>query len=384
MVPRGFRFYLAAALCYRLSHAMLNLDALAVALSALPGYAGTTTADLARLNVKGLAHDHVSVRGRAVLLRVPKQSQFGLSAADNLAYQAACFARISPSGHAPRLHGVIRPQARIAMGALLVEEIAGRPPRLPDDLPRLAEAMARVHCRPVPPDASRPPLANHKDPVGGALKEIEAQARFLEEADLDGQARAAIGDELAWARAFGRGLAGREQPTALVLTDTHPGNFLIEESGRAVIVDLEKALYGSPGTDLAHATIYSSTTWDPDTWADLSLEDVAAFYRHYLVLAGAETSGQELAARLKPWLVPLRRITMLRAVTWCVKWRVLHRRARLAAKHEAENTEDWSAENNDPATIAHVAERVADYLSPGTLHRMRDDWLGRPSLEDLI
>ncbi len=322
-----------------------------------------------------------------MLLRVPKQSQFALSAADNLAYQAACFTRVSVAGHAPRLHGVIRPQARIAMGALLVDRIEGRPPSLPADLPALAEAMAKVHALPVPPATSRAPLADHQDPVGGALREIEAQAEFLDQAELDATARAEIEDELAWARGFSEESAGRAQPVTLVLTDTHPGNFLIETAGagagaaagRAVIVDLEKALYGSPGTDLAHATIYSSTTWDPDTWAELGLEEVAAFYRGYLELAGGE-----LAARLRPWLVPLRRITMLRAVTWCVKWRVLHRRARLDAKHEAQSTEDWSAENTDPATIAQVADRVADYLDAATLGRMRAEWLGRPGLRDLI
>jgi aminoglycoside phosphotransferase (APT) family kinase protein len=368
---------------------MANLDALAAALSAVPGYAGTTAADLAVLNVKGLAHDHISVRGRGVLLRVPKQSQFALSAADNLAYQAACFTRVSASGHGPKLHEVLRPQRRLAMGALLVERIEGRPPRLPADLPALAEAMAKVHALPVPPATSRPPLADHQDPVGGALREIEAQTEFLDEAELDATARAEIEDELTWARGFSEESAGRAQPVTLVLTDTHPGNFLIEKAGagqgvekaagRAVIVDLEKALYGSPGTDLAHATIYSSTTWDPDTWAELGLEEVAAFYRGYLELAGGE-----LAARLRPWLVPLRRITMLRAITWCVKWRVLHRRARLDAKHEAQSTEDWSAENTDPATIAQVADRVADYLGADTLVRMRAEWLGRPGLQDLI
>ena len=364
---------------------MANLDALAAALSAVPGYAGTTTGDLAVLNVKGLAHDHISVRGRGVLLRVPRQSQFALSAADNLAYQAACFTRIGASGHGPKLHEVLRPQRRLAMGALLVERIEGRPPRLPADLPALAEAMAKVHALPVPPATSRAPLADHQDPVGGALREIEAQAEFLDQAELEPAARAEIEDELAWARGFGEESAGRAQPVTLVLTDTHPGNFLIEKAGagaavgRAVIVDLEKALYGSPGTDLAHATIYSSTTWDPDTWAELGLEEVAAFYRDYLELAGSE-----LAARLGPWLVPLRRITMLRAITWCVKWRVLHRRERLDAKHEAQSTEDWSAENTDPATIAQVADRVADYLGADTLVRMRAEWLGRPGLQDLI
>ena len=366
----------------------LDLSALAAALSALPGYRGTTAADLAVLNVKGLAHDHVTVAGRGLLLRVPKQSQFGLSAGDNLAYQAACFARVATSGFGPKLHEVIRPQARLAMGALLVEMIDGRPPRLPEDLPLLAEAMARVHALAVPPAASRPPLADHQDPVGGALEEVEAQATFLDPAELDPAARAEIDDELAWARAFGRASAGRAQPVTLVLTDTHPGNFLIEAAGggaaengpgRAVIVDLEKALYGSPATDLAHATLYSSTTWDPDTWATLSLEQLAAFYRRYL-----EMIGGALAQDLAPWLVPLRRITFLRAMTWCAKWRVLHARARRADRDPAESAEDWSAENTDPATIAHVAGRVADYLAPETLKAMRSEWLGRPGLQDLI
>ena len=366
----------------------LDLNALAAALSALPGYRGTTAADLAVLNVKGLAHDHVSVAGRGLLLRVPKQSQFALSAGDNLAYQAACFARVATSGHGPKLHEVLRPQARLAMGALLVERIDGRPPRLPEDLPLLAEAMARVHALAVPPAASRPPLADHQDPVGGALEEVEAQATFLDPAELDPAARAEIDDELAWARAFGRASAGRAQPVTLVLTDTHPGNFLIEAAGggaaengpgRAVIVDLEKALYGSPATDLAHATLYSSTTWDPDTCATLSLDELAAFYRRYL-----EMIGGALAQDLAPWLVPLRRITFLRAMTWCAKWRVLHARARRADRDPAESAEDWSAENSDPATIAHVAGRVADYLAPETLKAMRGEWLGRPGLQDLI
>jgi hypothetical protein len=366
----------------------LDLNALAAALSARPGYRGTTAADLAVLNVKGLAHDHVTVAGRGLLLRVPKQSQFALSAGDNLAYQAACFARVAASGHGPKLHEVLRPQARLAMGALLVERIDGRPPRLPQDLPLLAEAMARVHALPVPPPASRAPLHDHQDPVGGALDEVEAQAKFLDEAGIEPAARAEIDDELAWARGFGRASAGCAQPVTLVLTDTHPGNFLIEAAAgdaagagprRAVIVDLEKALYGSPATDLAHATLYSSTTWDPDTWASLSLEELAAFYRRYL-----ETIGASLAQDLAPWLVPLRRITFLRAITWCAKWRVLHARARRTDQESTESAEDWSAENTDPATIAHVAGRVDDYLAPETLKAMRGEWLGRPGLQELI
>ena len=358
---------------------MADLAALHRALVRLPGYAEVAPGDLSPLNDKGLAHDHVSVSGRGLLLRVPKQSQFGLSAEVNLCYQAACFERASASGQAPRLHAHIAPEPELPMGALLVDEIAGRPPRLPEDLPALAACMARVHSLPVPPPAERPPLEDHADPVAGALAEIEGQAAFLGEAGLAPAARAEIEDELAWARAFAKEVGGRAQPITLVLTDTHPGNFLIDAEGKAIIVDLEKALYGSPAIDLAHATVYSSTTWDLEIHAELSVAQVAAFYRHYL-----EIAAPELAAALRPWLVPLRRLLFLRAITWCAKWRVLHRRGRAAAKDKAESAEDWSADNTDPATIAHVAGRVEDYLSPGTLARMRAEWLGSPGLERLI
>lgn len=362
---------------------MTDLCVLQAALNRLPGFAEVVLRDLEPLHDKGLAHDHIRIAGQGLLLRVPKQSQFGLSAEVNLRYQAACFERASQSGQAPRLQGLLTPGPELPMGALLVEEIRGRPPRLPRDLPALAACMARVHSLPLPPPQSRPPLEDHGDPVAGAMEEIDAQAVFLDEAELTTAARAEIESELAWARDFKAEAAGRPQPITLVLTDTHPGNFLIEEGpdgeGKAVIVDLEKALYGSPGIDLAHATVYSSTTWDLETHAELSVEEVAGFYRHYL-----EIAAPELAAALRPWLVPLRRVLFLRAITWCAKWRVLHRRARAAAKHQAKSAEDWSAENTDPATIAHVANRVDDYLSAATLQQMRREWLGRPALEELI
>lgn len=357
---------------------MLNLDDLHSALKQTPGYEGLARDALRPLKAQGLAHDHVTLGTSGVLARVPKQSQFGYAAADNLAYQAACFARVSRSGHGPKLHGILQPSERLPMGALLVEFIDGRPPRLPEDLPALAAAMAAVHSLPLPPEHARPPLENHADPIAGALAEIERQAVFIPEAGLEPDARQEIERELAWARGFAARLEG-EQPLTLVLTDTHPGNFLIRPDGTAAIVDLEKALYGSPGTDLAHHTVYSSTTWDTEVHAELTREEVAAFYRGYL-----EKADPALARALRPWLVPMRRITWLRAITWCVKWSVAHRRAKLEAKQAAASTEDWSAENTDPALIAHVADRVATYLSPKILRRMTGEWREEPTLESLI
>lgn len=356
-----------------------NLQALLNKLQELEGFADSSLEDLRPLEVKGLAHDHVRVAGSGLLLRVPKQSQFAMAAAENLTYQAACFRRVSESGHAPRLEAVIAPCETVPMGALLVEHIDGRPPRLPADLGALAECMAQVHALPLPQSDERPPLADHRDPVAGAMREIEQQAIFLDDAGLSSEARQEIEEELAWVYGFSRDCVKRPQPQTLVLTDTHPGNFLIDKTGRAIIVDLEKALYGSPGTDLAHASIYSSTTWDTDVWADLSIYDVASYYRRYL-----ETVPAGLAERLRPWMIPLRRITMLRAITWCAKWRVLQIRSRTEEKHKAESTEDWSAENNTAELVAHVAGRVDEYLQAKTLQRMRAEWLGAPSLQDFL
>ena len=252
---------------------MLNLDDLRAALCETPEYRDLGQGELRPLKAQGLAHDHVALGESGVLARVPKQSQFGFAAADNLTYQAACFERVSLSG--PALHGILEPSKRLPMGALLVELIDGRPLRLPEDLPATAEAMAAVHSLALPAEAERPPLESHRDPVAGAMAEIEGQAEFVPDAGLAAESRAEIERELAWARDYARTLEGA-QPITLVLTDTHPGNFLLRPDGKAVIVDLEKALYGSPGTDLAHHTVYSSTTWDTEVCAELTREEVGA------------------------------------------------------------------------------------------------------------
>lgn len=338
---------------------------------------------LSKLTDKGLAHDHLRLVGSGLLLRIPKQSQRGYAPADNLRYQAACFARVSESGHGPKLAGVLPPRDGLPFGALVVEEIAGRPPKLPEELPALAACMAKVHALPLPPPEARPPLEDHSDPVAGLLREIEEQARFIPDAGLAVESRQEIEAELAWARDFAAGLGDTAQPVTLVLTDSHPGNFLINMTGKAVIVDLEKALYGSPGVDLAHTTVYSSTTWDLDVYAELSLDEVAAFYRHYLEII-AEVGAEGLAQRLRPWLIPMRRLLFLRAITWCVMWSVQHRGDAKSAEALEAGGSDWSASKSEAALIAHVAGRVAEYLRPDIIARMRSEWLDTPSLDDLI
>jgi Ser/Thr protein kinase RdoA (MazF antagonist) len=146
----------------------------------------------------------------------------------------------------------------------------------------------------------------------------------------------------------------------LVGSDVHPGNFVVRPDGGAAFVDLERMLYGSPAIDLAHASLYSSTTWDEEVDAVLSSADVAAFEAAYL-----EAVDGGLAEALRPLLLPSRRLTWLRTMSWCARWLAADRRGEAPAA--------------DPALAARVRGRIADFLDPATVARVRAEWLDRSS-----
>lgn len=306
---------------------------------------------------KGLAHDHVRILGTGAIARIPKQSQMDLPAAENLAYQATCFRRAAASGHTPRLLGVLAPSAELPRGGLLVEEIEGRVARLPDDLPAIAVALAGIHALQLPAPAARGPLRDPADPLAALLAEIRVQARHLQAAQLPSRPRQLVEAEIARLRALC--LAADRPEKRLISFDAHPGNFVVRADGRAVLVDLEKARYGYPSLDLAHATLYTSTTWDVDICVALDCPAIIGAYDSWAAAIGSDAAGS------RRWHVPLRRAMWLWSVTWCAKWRVLS----AAAPKPAAAGEDWSAEASDAALIAHVRDRVDHYLSHAIIAR---------------
>lgn len=311
---------------------------------------------------KGLAHLHIQLCGTGLLARVPKQSQLGLSPEANLRHQQACFERARPSGHTPRLHRVLGASRELPRGALLVEEITGWPASLPADLPAIARALAGLHALPLPTPQARSPLADPADPLQELVAEVLRQATHLAAAALDEATHGRIEGEL---RQLQQLLLSTDRPSRhLIAFDAHPGNFLLGAPGHAVLVDLEKCRYGYPGLDLAHATLYTSTTWDVASSAVLSLEEVAGFYAEW-----EQAVGPGLAIAARPWHVPLRHAMWLWSLTWCCKWRALADRPPRAV---AEG-EDWSAAGSDPALVDHVRERVDHYLSPGAIGHVQEE-----------
>ncbi|HEX6722567.1 MAG TPA: hypothetical protein VF107_13460 [Burkholderiaceae bacterium] len=309
---------------------------------------------------KGLAHHHVRLVGTGAIARLPKQSQMGLEAQANLDYQAACFERASAAGSGPRLFGVLAPSDALPRGGLLVQEIVGRPARLPDDLPAIAQALAAIHALPLPPPGQRAPLRDDPDPLLALAHEIDAQAVHLDAAGLAPPSRVHIDAQLAALRA--RCNATGRPARRLIGFDAHPGNFIVRDGGHAVLVDLEKARYSHPPLDLAHATLYTSTTWDVDVYAELDVDQIADTYAQWAAHA-------EAARADRAWWVPLRAAMWLWSVTWCAKWRVLSPRAA----QQRSGGEDWSSAHSDDKLVAHVRDRVDCYLSAPVIEHVVDE-----------
>lgn len=302
---------------------------------------------------KGLAHDHIRLVGTGLLARIPKQSQLSLSAGANLAYQGACFDRASQAGHAPHLHATLPPSVHLTRGALLVEEIFGRAASLPGDLSAIAQALASLHSLALPPPAGLDPLLHAADPLRDLSQEIEQQATHLDAASLAPEVRSVIDSERLRLRALCEGPP--RPPIHLIAFDGHPGNFIVRPDGEAVLVDLEKCRYAYPGLDLAHATLYTSTTWDLESNAVLALPQLLGAYG-----AWSDAVGVVAATSACPWHLPLRRAMWLWSATWCAKWRVLSGRSAVVSA----DGEDWSAQRSAQRLIAHVRGRVDRYLSP--------------------
>lgn len=327
--------------------------------------AGLTEAMLVPLPRKGTSNDHFRLgdlkteRG-GLVARVPRFSHSGHDRRENLANQSMGFQRANGSGHTPQLHHLVPIVPGVPTGALIVDLIEGRAPRLPADMPALATAFAALHAVPVPP-ADKRLLATVTDPVAAMLAVIEAHAPCFDAAALSADARAMIGAELAWARGFDpAGLPAL--PPRFVVSDAHPGNFLIDAAGKAWFTDLDKAHWGAVPIDLAHASLPTSTGWDPDVTGSLSDADIVAFHA-----AWRRRADPDLAAACAPWWRPLRRLTWLRTMSFMARWQT-----------------DWAHNpatgSRDAAMDRHFAAHIEACFRPAAIAATRRQWSGPDAL----
>ena len=227
----------------------------------------------------------------------------------------------------------------------------------------MADTLGRIHALPLPPASA--PIPRQSNPFLDTLEGIELNAmRFLDKAVPDQGARAEIAEELRALRGMAPALGRRPQPLTVALADTHPGNFIVDRGGVAWFVDLEKVHVGSPAIDLAHATLPTSTLWHPDIGTVLTKEQVRGFYDDYLARIGAAKAGA-----LRPWLMPMRRLTWLRTTLFMARWRVETR-----APRDPSNPSQWSDAGLDRRMKAHIDARIDECFSAAAIRAIRAEW----------
>ena len=339
------------------------VDALLAALRQRPRFAALTSDDLEPLPATGTAHGHVRLPD-GLIARVAYAYEGDAGAAARLETQAATFRFLAPSGRTPALHDVLPPREGLPGGALIVDRIVGQVPILPRDLGAIAATLAAIHSLKKPPASS--PIPRQKNPFLETLAVVEQNATlFLDKAVADSRARAEIAEELRLTRGVALAFAKRPQPLTVALADTHPGNFIMSADGTAWFIDLEKVHVGSPAIDLAHATLPTSTLWHPEVGMILTPGQVAGFYAQYLARI-----GKARAAKLEPWLMPMRRLTWLRTTMFMARWRVQTSQAR-----DPDDPGQWSDAGLEPAMRVHLKARIDQCLARDSIRAFRAEWL---------
>lgn len=320
--------------------------------------AGAKPGPLTPIPSKGVSHDHYAIGDGAWLLRAPRLSQLDLDAESQLRLQEVAFRRAAASGATPRLLAVAPLSPALPRGGLIVERIVGAPPAGPECLPALARGLAAVHSLPLPPEAERAPIPDPANPLAGLATRAKATLEaYLPGAGLGPAARRAIADRLAWLEAALK-RHGDLRASALCLTDTHPGNFLMRADGSAAFVDLEKPSYGCPALDLAHTSIDVAAGWDPDAAMRLTASDRKAFADAWLAAA-----PDALAEANAPLILPFRQAVWLRTIGFFMRWRA-----------ESAVQGPWSVDNLGPAAAAHFASHVAYSLNDDAILAAAEAW----------
>lgn len=353
---------------------MSNFAPLLRELHRVPALAALRESDLASLSSKGTAHGHIAIvppiDGRKLVVRIAYAFPNDPTAPARLNVQAEAFRRCAPSGFTPRLFATVPPSEAMPGGLLLVDRIDGRVPSLPAEIDLMAQSLAAIHSLPVPPPAQAEPLPFPADPVAALLQTIETNAPFFDKMQIADDVRIALREELELARAYTVSPTRGKPETVLALADTHPGNFMVDAQGKAWFVDLEKVHYGAAAIDLAHATLETSTRWDRDVDLVLSRAATTRFYRRYLSLI-----GEDRAQRLRPFLLPLRRMTWLRTIAFTARWSV-----QTDPSYAGTEPDRWSDLGLSEEMKAHSRATIADFFRASTIERMRADWLAGDSL----
>jgi hypothetical protein len=304
---------------------------------------------LRALKSAGLTHDHYIIGDTGQLLRIPRRNQLDMTPADYLAHQKSCYDAAAPSGATPGMADLLPPSKDLPQGAMIVDYIESRRPETSEDKQAMARCMAALNVLPVPENSS----------VRRAPYPFQTQWFVMEE--LFG--RYITGDKIAPAaqklllaekdalRAEMDKLAKRAEtlPQALIGADSHAGNFIIDDAGKAWFVDLEFLIADVPQIDAADAASPLTSQLDPANKAVFSAAEKKEFYKTW-----SAQSGYDRLPENEALLALSERMVNMRTLAWLCYW-----------------VQDGATEQKvSPETRANWNRMAADYLKPAALEKL--------------
>ena len=311
------------------------------------------------MRLRNLSHEHVQVAECGVL-HVPIALPSDLHWTAWADFQAEAYTTLSRLGLAPRFLAALESSQALPNGGALIDLVKGRLPALPADLRRLARFLADMHQMPVPMPGMRG-LPSFDNALQRVAQLISDQGRYVKDAPVSKGVRTALEDELVWLADFAKSGWVRlgSPPFGLSLGRIHPGDFLIDQEGAVMLIDVENCHYGLPTLDVGALSIYPAMVWDMSLQADLSEDEVLGFHVDYL-----DALDHRMRAQSQPWLAPARRIATLRVLTWCCMWLVRHRRPG----------DQWAADRRPPGIIAHQRGLCQHLISDNVVHALQSEW----------
>ena len=338
-----------------------QLDHISTCVEAL----GLNAEPLRPLRLRSLSHEHVRVSNFGVV-RMPIALPAEQHWSEWADFQAQAYGTLGRFSLSPRFFASIDSCPALPLGGALVERATGRLPRLPKDFPALARFLAKMHQLPAPPpDMSGLPY--HGEPLVAVLQEITAQAQHLDDAPITAATRKILLAELTWLEGFTQSGWVRmgHPPFGLSLGRSHPGDFVINEAGEALLLDVESLHYGLCILDVGALSIYPATVWDSGVKSELIEADIVDFNRQYL-----EALPAPYRAHYAPWLQIGRRIATLRLLTWCCMWLVRHRRPG----------DQWAADKRPQGVVTDMLTRAQKFTSEEVVTALRTEWMRRDGL----
>ncbi|MFR1167117.1 MAG: phosphotransferase enzyme family protein [Adlercreutzia equolifaciens] len=260
--------------------------------------------------------------GRRFVLRVNYASQLGLD--DQIGYEFAALRALASSGRTPEPLYVDGTRSRIGRGALVESFVEGAWIDLEDSrqVREAARALADVHSVAAP----RLCASSGGGPLALPVGELpEALRRLSGERSRGGRVMREV-DEL-FVRAQ-RAVDAAPVPSPcecshILNAGSGAVHFLIDDTGRASIVDWEKPVLGEVAQDLAYFLSPTTTIWDSDVI--FSAPERAQFLKTYWEAVGGRFPRGSFDARFPAY----RMVNALVGITWsCNAWVEYHDPAR--------------------------------------------------------